>query len=97
LLTNAHPAISTPITPICPICLLENETNDHFLTCNHDTYRIAWKEDVAAWYEHSKEINLEPILTFYILQVLMDCESFVRQTDIDFCDDKYKKLCREQH
>ena len=67
--TNAHPAVSTPITPICPTCLLENETNDHFLTCNHDTYRIAWKEDVAAWYEHSQEINLEPILTYYILQV----------------------------
>ena len=76
---------------------MENETNDHFLTCNHNTYRIAGKEDVEAWYEHSKEINLEPILSYYILQVLMDWKSFVRQTDIDFCDNKYKKLCREQH
>ena len=94
--TNAHPAVPTPLTPLCPTCFLVDETNDHFLTCNHELYRIAWKEDIEEWYKHSVEIKLEPILAYYILQVLKDWNLFATTNEPEFCEGKYQKLYREQ-
>ena len=42
-----------------------------------------------------QSIKLEPILTYYILQVLIDYKTFER-TEPEFSQAQYLKLCREQ-
>lgn len=93
--TNAHPAITPPLSTLCPVCLIEEETNDHFIGCQYESYRTEWQTDVQAWYQTSKELKVEPILAYYILQVLLDVNAY-NSKQPEFFSGKYQKLCTEQ-
>ena len=94
--TNSHPASMKPLTPLCTVCNINNETNDHFIECTHQSYRVAWEADVLTWHEKVKALQLEPILCYYIIIALNNWRTFDSIDNIEFCEGIYKKLYLEQ-
>ena len=94
--TNSHPASMKPLTPLCTVCNIHNETNEHFIACQHQHYRVPWEADILLWYGKVNALHLEPILCYYIMLTLHDWKLFESPNNIEFCDGIYKKLYLEQ-
>lgn len=95
--TNSHPALSNPLTSICPLCHIHLETNDHFLICTHEYYTKSWEADILIWHTKVQELNLDPILAYYIILTLTQLQLFTSIDNIEFCEGVYKKLYFEQN
>ena len=94
--TNSHPASTKPFTTLCTVCNISNETNDHFIECTHQHYRVTWEADIIIWYEKVTALQLEPILCYYIMLTLHNSKLFDSPNNIEFCEGNYKKLYLEQ-
>lgn len=94
--THGHPATKIDMTKKCPCCHTALETNDHFLTCQATPVVQEWTKQLQELHTTIKNIQLDPILIYYIILATDQWRTIKTPPIPEFCNDEYLELYNDQ-